>query len=205
MPTTASKPTACAAASSSHPDRPRRTRTSPPPGPGTAPPPPPSRSATRGAQRTVRRAPPGPRTARTAGQLRWFGRPRAASVPVPCGGGQAGREARAAPGGPAPGPGEGRPGPVRPPTAGRHPQPPWWWRRVGRAVRTACTCDYLTGVELRLGIHEGLQVVENQNSANQGRFYGNDGDPAGSDQESQKAGTLALHLFQSTLVHVNTC
>lgn len=75
---------------------------------------------------------------------------------------------------------------------------------LGKAVKSVFVAEYVAAQELRREIHEGLQVVENWNSANTDLFYGSASTIPGSDKEHQEVSMLSLHLLQSALVFINT-
>ena len=73
------------------------------------------------------------------------------------------------------------------------------------AVKTILLCQYLHSEALRWEIHEGLNVVENWNSANGFIFYGKSCEVATNRLDDQEVSVLALHLLQQmSLMYVNT-
>jgi TnpA family transposase len=75
---------------------------------------------------------------------------------------------------------------------------------LGKALKTLFLCRYLQSEALRREIQEGLNVVENWNSANAFILFGKGGELASNRQEDQEVSMLALHLLQISMVYINT-
>jgi len=57
---------------------------------------------------------------------------------------------------------------------------------------------------LRQEIEEGLNVIENWNSANDFIWYGKGGEISTNKKEDQEIAILSLHLLQICMVYINT-
>jgi TnpA family transposase len=75
---------------------------------------------------------------------------------------------------------------------------------LGKAVKTKFLCAYLSSLELRREVQEGLNVMESWNSANGFIFFGKGGEFSSNRFEDQEVSMLCMHLLQNCLVLVNT-
>jgi len=75
---------------------------------------------------------------------------------------------------------------------------------LGKVVKTIFLCAYLRDATVRRKVHEGLQVVENWNSANNFIHYGKGGEIATNRLEEQEVSVLCMAWLQNALVLINT-
>lgn len=75
---------------------------------------------------------------------------------------------------------------------------------LGKAVKTIFLCRYLHSEALRREIHEGLNVIEQWNGANDFVFFGRRGELSSNRREDQEISMLCLHLLQNCMVYINT-
>jgi len=75
---------------------------------------------------------------------------------------------------------------------------------LGKAIKTLFLCRYLHEENLRREIHEGLNVIEQWNGANDFVFFARRGELASNRSEDHELSMLALHLLQNCMVYINT-
>jgi TnpA family transposase len=75
---------------------------------------------------------------------------------------------------------------------------------LGKAVKTVFLCRYLHSEALRREIQEGLNVIEQWNSANDFVFFARRGELSSNRREDHEISMLSLHLLQNCMVYINT-
>jgi TnpA family transposase len=75
---------------------------------------------------------------------------------------------------------------------------------IGHAVKTIFLCRYLSSEELRIEIHESLNVVERLNGIMGFIFYGKLGEISTNKKDDQELAVVSLHLLQVCMVYINT-
>lgn len=75
---------------------------------------------------------------------------------------------------------------------------------LGKAVKTIFLCRYLHSEALRREINDGLNVIEQWNSANDFVFFARRGELVSNRSEDHEVSMLALHLLQNCMVYINT-
>src|ERR1700693_5071203 len=75
---------------------------------------------------------------------------------------------------------------------------------LGKAIKTIFLCRYLHSEELRREINEGLNVIEQWNSAHDFIFFARRGEMVSNRREDHEISMLALHLLQNCMVYINT-
>lgn len=75
---------------------------------------------------------------------------------------------------------------------------------VGKAARTNFLCRYLSSEELRIEIHEALNLVERVNGLMSFIFYGRLGEISTNREQDQELSLLCLHLLQVCMCYITT-
>ncbi|MHB8749944.1 MAG: Tn3 family transposase, partial [Aggregatilineales bacterium] len=75
---------------------------------------------------------------------------------------------------------------------------------LGKVIKTLFLCHYLSSEALRREIDEGLNIIENWNSANDVLGYGRSGEFSGRRLADQEVSMLTLQLLQNSLIYINT-
>jgi TnpA family transposase len=75
---------------------------------------------------------------------------------------------------------------------------------LGKVEKTIYLCEYLSSLNVRSEVQEGLNVVERWNATNDFLCYGRQGIFATNSREQQEISTLCLQLLQNCLILINT-